>query len=101
MSEERLKKIKAWKSYQNPLNKVFNGEDKVACLVANDDHLHAGSKLINDKARIRTLTPIEYERLQTVPDNYTSIVSDAKRYRMLGNGWTVDVITHIFKNIKR
>lgn len=48
---------------------------------------------------IRKLTPIECERLQTVPDNYTSICSDNQRYRMLGNGWTVDVISHIFKGI--
>ena len=45
---------------------------------------------------IRKLTPIECERLQTVPDNYTKIASDNQRYRMLGNGWTVDVIAHIF-----
>jgi DNA (cytosine-5)-methyltransferase 3A len=48
---------------------------------------------------IRKLTPIECERLQTVPDNYTEIVSDNQRYRMLGNGWTVDVISHIFNGI--
>ena len=45
--------------------------------------------------RLRRLTPTECERLQTVPDGYTSIVSDTQRYRMLGNGWTVDVIAHI------
>ena len=50
--------------------------------------------------KIRRLTPIEYERLQTVPDNYTSAVSDTQRYRMLGNGWTVEVIKHILKNLK-
>lgn len=48
---------------------------------------------------IRKLTPIECERLQTVPDNYTSIVSNSQRYKMLGNGWTVDAISHILKNI--
>ena len=48
----------------------------------------------------RRLTPIEVERLQTVPDNYTSVVTDTERYRMLGNGWTVDVIAHIFKQLK-
>ena len=47
----------------------------------------------------RRLTPIEVERLQTVPDDYTAGVADTHRYRMLGNGWTVDVIAHIFKNI--
>lgn len=45
---------------------------------------------------IRRLTEVECERLQTVPDNYTSIVSSTQRYRMLGNGWTVDIIAHIF-----
>ncbi len=44
----------------------------------------------------RKLTPLECERLQTVPDNYTACVSNTQRYRMLGNGWTVDVIAHIF-----
>ena len=47
----------------------------------------------------RKLTPIECERLQTVPDNYTEGVSNTQRYKMLGNGWTVDVIAHIFSNI--
>ena len=42
------------------------------------------------------LTPTECERLQTVPDNYTNAVADTNRYTMLGNGWTVDVIAHIF-----
>lgn len=51
---------------------------------------------------IRKLTPLECERLQTVPDNYTSIiVSDNQRYKMLGNGWTVDVIAHIFKGLDK
>mgnify|MGYP003412774418 CR=1 FL=1 len=45
----------------------------------------------------RRLTPIEVERLQTVPDNYTNVVSDTERYKMLGNGWTVDVIVEFFK----
>lgn len=48
----------------------------------------------------RNLLPVECERLQTVPDNYTAHVSNSQRYKMLGNGWTVDVICHIFKNLK-
>ena len=52
-----------------------------------------------DKMYYRKLTPIECERLQTVPDNYTQGVSNTQRYKMLGNGWTVDVIAHILKNI--
>jgi DNA (cytosine-5)-methyltransferase 3A len=50
--------------------------------------------------RIRRLTPLECERLQTVADNYTNHVSDSQRYKMLGNGWTVDVIAHIFSYLK-
>ena len=50
-----------------------------------------------DGSRIRRLTPIECERLQTVADNYTNHVSDSQRYKMLGNGWTIDVIAHILK----
>lgn len=50
---------------------------------------------IYDGNSIRRLTPIECERLQTVPDNYTAGVSGPQRYKMLGNGWTVDVIAHI------
>ena len=47
----------------------------------------------------RKLTPVECERLQTVPDNYTDCVSNTQRYKMLGNGFTVDIIAHILKGI--
>lgn len=59
----------------------------------------ANNLLLQDRM-VRKLTPVECERLQTVPDNYTSSVSDTQRYKMLGNGWTVDVIAHIFKGLK-
>ena len=45
----------------------------------------------------RKLTPLECERLQTFPDNWTDFVSNTQRYKALGNAWTVDVIAHIFK----
>ena len=48
----------------------------------------------------RKLTPLECERLQTVPDGYTEGVSNTQRYKMLGNGWTVDVISHIMKGME-
>jgi len=48
----------------------------------------------------RYLTPNEYEALQTVPKDYTACVSDSQRRRMMGNGWTIEVIVHILKNIK-
>ena len=53
-----------------------------------------------DNMHWRKLTVTECERLQTVPDNYTCGVSNTQRYKMLGNGWTVDVIKHIFEGLK-
>lgn len=71
----------------------FNEGKKFYTLTAQDRH----GILI--EGYIRKLTPIECERLQTVPDHYTDCVSNSQRYKMLGNGWTVDVIAHIFKNL--
>jgi site-specific DNA-cytosine methylase len=48
---------------------------------------------------IRMFTPNEVEQLQTLPINYTQGASDNQRYKMLGNGWTVDVIAHIFSGL--
>lgn len=47
---------------------------------------------------IRKLTPIECERLQTMPDNYTAGISNTQRYKCLGNGWTAEVIMHVLKH---
>ena len=68
-------------------------------LIANkegEDHeITRRGNLPSGEFALRYVTPTECERLQTVPDGYTSCVSDTQRYRMLGNGWTVDVISHI------
>jgi DNA (cytosine-5)-methyltransferase 3A len=56
-------------------------------------------KTLKDWNCIRKFHPIECERLQTVPDNYTEGVSNTQRYKMLGNGWTVEVIAHIFNSM--
>jgi len=53
----------------------------------------------NNEQGWRRLTAMECERLQTVPDGYTNMVSDTQRYKALGNGWTIDIITHLFKNL--
>ena len=50
--------------------------------------------------KYRKLHPLECERLQTIPDGYTSGVSNTQRFRMLGNSWTADIIAHLFKGIK-
>lgn len=57
------------------------------------------SVAVNEDLTWRKLTPLECERLQTVPDNYTEGVSNTQRYKMLGNGWTVEVIKHILGNM--
>ena len=56
-------------------------------------------KVAQEDSTWRKLTPLECERLQTVPDNYTNHVSNTQRYKMLGNGWTIEVIKHILSNI--
>jgi len=53
-----------------------------------------------DLMTYRMLTPLECERLQTFPDNYTEGVSNTQRYKMLGNSWTVDMVAHIFSFMK-
>ena len=58
------------------------------------------SLVVENEVYWRKLTPLECERLQTVPDNYTNHVSNSQRFRMLGNGWTIETITHIFKNMQ-
>ncbi len=58
-------------------------------------------KKVYVNGRARKLTPIEYERLQTLPDNYTDCVANTHRYTAIGNGWTVDVIAHILKGLKK
>jgi DNA-cytosine methyltransferase len=57
-------------------------------------------KILKNKNCIRYLDPIECERLQTIEDNYTASASRSQRCKQLGNAWTVDVISHIFQNIK-
>jgi DNA-cytosine methyltransferase len=82
-----------------PFPTSVDGKAKTLC--ASSCGGNRSTDHIDDNAGIRRLTPKECERLQTVPDNYTSQVSDTQRYKMLGNGWTVDVIAHIFKHINK
>jgi len=78
--------------------RVFHKEGKSHALTREfASRTHVGE---TDELTWRKLTPLECERLQTVPDNYTNHVSNTQRYKMLGNGWTVEVIKHIFKNME-
>ena len=73
---------------------------KGATIPARSREDGSGQNIVSISGNIRRLTPLECERLQTVADNYTNHVSDSQRYKMLGNGWTVDVIAHIFNYLK-
>jgi DNA (cytosine-5)-methyltransferase 3A len=66
---------------------------------SSSEYMDSVSKIYALTGRIRRLTPTECERLQLVPDSYTAHVSDTQRYKMLGNGWTIKVISHIFSYI--
>ena len=61
----------------------------------------AGQALAKIKGNIRRLTPIECERLQQMTDNYTKHVSDSQRYKMIGNGWSIEVISFIFSYLDK
>jgi site-specific DNA-cytosine methylase len=82
--------------------KVKPSMEKAACLTggANSGGNHSDMDILHSKHVTRRYSPIECERLQTVPNDYSNHVSNTQRYKMLGNGWTVDVIAHIFKQIK-
>ena len=70
-------------------------EDKSNCIMAKEtDFMH-----YTPQQRVRRLTPTECARLQTIPDWYEWVCSDTQCYKMLGNGWTVAVIEHIFRLI--
>lgn len=70
---------------------------KVPCLSSSSWEYN--NKLIC-KEGIRKLTTVECERLQTVPEGYTNHVPITQQYKMLGNGWTVDIISHILSFMK-
>lgn len=80
-----------WEYHTNPL------DGKSACLTAN---MYKGVPYGVIKELKRRLTPVECERLQSVPDNYTEGVSNTQRFKMLGNGWTIDVIAHILNEMR-
>ena len=92
---------------KEPYYIVFNSNrpknyksDKSMCLVTSGGSKTKGVGICDDSGMWRKLTPIECERLQTLPDNYTEGVSNSQRYKMIGNGWTVDIISWIFSFIK-
>lgn len=80
------------------VNRVYGVHGKSPTLTAVCGG-HQEKKISVDNLKWRKLTPIECERLQTLPDNYTAGVSNTQRYKMLGNGWTVDMIAHLLSHL--
>lgn len=87
------------KDYQQ--NRVYSVRGKSVSLNGNGGGRLCKIDLPDGDYTIRKLTPTECERLQTLPDGYTEGVSNTQRYKMLGNGWTADVIAHIFSFIPK
>jgi DNA (cytosine-5)-methyltransferase 3A len=81
-------------------NRVYDTDGKSVTLSALGGGLGAKTGLYKSEDRIRKLTPIECERLQGLPDNYTEGIAMTNRYKCLGNAFNVDVVTHIFNCIK-
>lgn len=74
--------------------RVYSLKSKSPTLLARSD-----TTKIYDGKRIRKLTPLECERLQKIPDNYTAMCSDTQRYKMIGNAFNVDTVAHILKGV--
>lgn len=76
-------------------------DEKANCMTATMYKGMASNGVTNiiQNYKFRMLTPVECERLQTISDNYTAGISNTQRYKSLGNGWTVDVVAHIFKGL--
>lgn len=81
------------------MRECYNINSKCNTLLCDGDGGNRQKKIYQE-GRCRKLMPIEYERLQTLPDGYTDCVADSHRYTAIGNSWTCDVIAHIFKHIK-
>jgi site-specific DNA-cytosine methylase len=99
--EHRKKTGKDW-SPRNMRHLVERKDEKMNTLTTalTKQHILQITKDKDQEVYWRKLTPLECERLQTVPDNYTNHVSNTQRYKMLGNGWTIEVIAHILQNME-
>lgn len=79
--------------------RVFNPDGVIGCLTCVSGGYQEKKVYDDVKGKVRKLTPIEYERLQGLPDNYTKGLCDSKRYSVCGNGWAIPVIEYILRGI--
>jgi site-specific DNA-cytosine methylase len=107
---ERMRKKKSGTlAYEKAWKNVCSLNEKSRTLLTRQDISNSGATNIKySDSKYYKPTPIEAERLQTLPDNYTAVgvidgkeipISNTQRYKMIGNGWTVDVIAHILSFI--
>ena len=104
LSDTYIDKVSKWNAQQDPIaNTTFIGTNsKLPCLTARGyNQSHSGMILISDGNKYRYLTNNEAELAMTLPVDYTAGITDRERARCLGNGWTVDVIAHIFTYLNR
>lgn len=80
-------------------NRVYSADGKSVCLSANGGGGGAKTGLYMLSQDVRKLVPVECERLQGLPDDYTAGISNTQRYKCLGNAFNVDVVAHIFSGI--
>ncbi len=82
--------------------RIWGGTEKCQMIEASHFKNYSAQRFfaIEDAKGLRYITPTECAAAQTVPKKYLNSVSNTQQYKMLGNGWTVDVIAHIFKHIK-
>lgn len=93
-------KVKGTLAYKKAWSQVRTLDEKSRALTTSQSISNSGATNVKySENEYYILTPVECERLQTLPDNYTEGVSNTQRYKAIGNGWTVDVIAHIFKNL--
>ena len=81
------------------IKRVYHPDGKSPTLTTNGSG-NSESKICTSDKKWRKLTPLECERLQNLPDGYTEGISNTQRYNAIGNGWTVDIIAHLFRNIR-
>lgn len=101
VTERVLAKKQGTLAYKKAWTAIRTLDKKMRCLTTAQTLSNSSCTNIKyPNGRIYKPTPIEAERAQTLPDNYTEGVSNTQRYKAIGNGWTVDVIAHILKGLK-
>lgn len=80
--------------------RVFNPDGIIGCLTCVSGGYQEKKVYDDIEGKVRKLTPVEYERLQGLPDNYTKGLCDSKRYTVCGNGWAIPVIEYLLESLK-